>query len=757
MQWFGSPDQAVEPPDTQLAVGPYNLLEMVNSSGSIWSKNSSAQFRAPPQAEVDLNVFYGVDTTPYVITDPRVQYDAGTGRWFGSALAFVPTTFSSQVLLAVSDSFDPAGAWNLYAIGPITRSTLEDQPTLGVSTDKVVLSWNDFSSSTTFAGEETWVIQKSAVLAGQVPSEVQFGPDLQRASLVVAQQENPTATAFLAYNGSPAAPAAPYMGVVALTGTPAQGPVVWHEVDLTIVGTSLPPGAQQPGPMSPLIATNDDRFTSVAWQNDVLWVAGNDACRPAGDTVARACLRLIKVRTSGTVALQADADLALNGGYTYFPAVAMDSGGNMIVVFSQSSTAQFASLQASGDLAGDVANPPALLAETQVMAGQGVYNCNGCGAGANGDRWGDYSAAALEPCGSSAVWVAGEFMGDPSIATDWGTAAGRLTVPGTPPPPFQACLPEDHGGILAAGVAASTWGPKRLDAFVRGTDGVLYHRFVDDFQTWEWDPYLIRMRVTSDASSVSTGNGALDVFVRGSDGGLWRTGYRAATFIGVWQPLGGVLASGTSPSAVALSNGDIDVFVEGADRQLWDDRYSFATQSWTWAARGGVLATTPTAVSPGADVADAFVEGADGALWLWSSSPTPHWSGLGGRLAAAPAAVSSASGTVDALVKGTDSILYHWSSGIPATAGLPFWEAIGGRLGAAPGAASWGNNRLDVVVRGTDSALWHAWTTTGRAPWSWENDGIKIVGSPVAITYGTNRLDVFARGVDNHLWHLPFD
>ena len=72
---------AVEPPDTQLAVGPYNLLEMVNTSGSIWSKNGSAQFQAPPQAEVDLNVFYGVDTTPYVITDPRVQYDAGTGRW----------------------------------------------------------------------------------------------------------------------------------------------------------------------------------------------------------------------------------------------------------------------------------------------------------------------------------------------------------------------------------------------------------------------------------------------------------------------------------------------------------------------------------------------------------------------------------------------------------------------------------------------------------------------------------------------------
>ena len=41
----------------------------------------------------------------------------------------------------------------------------------------------------------------------------------------------------------------------------------------------------------------------------------------AGDTVARACLRLIKVRTSGTVALQADADLALNGGYACNPGI----------------------------------------------------------------------------------------------------------------------------------------------------------------------------------------------------------------------------------------------------------------------------------------------------------------------------------------------------------------------------------------------------------------------------------------------------
>jgi hypothetical protein len=34
---FGA-DQFVEPPDTQLAAGPTDLTEMVNSSASIWTK-----------------------------------------------------------------------------------------------------------------------------------------------------------------------------------------------------------------------------------------------------------------------------------------------------------------------------------------------------------------------------------------------------------------------------------------------------------------------------------------------------------------------------------------------------------------------------------------------------------------------------------------------------------------------------------------------------------------------------------------------
>jgi hypothetical protein len=549
--------------------------------------------------------------------------------------------------------------------------------------------------------------------------------------------------------------ASAYIGVVAINGTPAQRTTTWSEQDLAIVPTSMPPAAQQPpDPVTAAvypIATNDDRFTSVVWDRGVLWATGNDGCTLSGDTAERSCVKLVAVATATPAWLVRDLDAAVAGSYLYFPAVAVDSSGNMIVAFSQSSATQDPSVEATGELVSNRGTPAALFPESMVMAGQAVYHCSdSCANGANGDRWGDYSSAALEPCGSAAVWIADEYMADGGDQTDWGTAAGNLLVNGSQRPQFQPCAWEDHGGVLAAGVAASTWGPKRLDVFVRGTDGYLYHHFMDDFNPWQWDPYLPPLQVTSDASSVSIGGGSVDVFVRGTDGALWHTTYRAGTTSGFWESLGGALMSGTAPSAVSPGPGNIDVFVEGPDRQLWDDSYNSATQTWTWAKHGGILATTPSAVVPLGGVSAAFVEGSDATLWLWTSNG--GWTGYGGRLAARPAAVSSSIGTLDAFVEGVDHVLYHWSTAINGG-----WEAVGGQLASAPSAASWGNGRIDVLGQGTDSTLWHAWSQNGQGPWSWEGNKGSVIGSPAAVTYGPGTLHVFVRGADNHLWHLPFD
>ena len=307
---------------------------------------------------------------------------------------------------------------------------------------------------------------------------------------------------------------------------------------------------------------------------------------------------------------------------------------------------------------------------------------------------------------------------------------------------------ENAGGVLASGPAASTWGPPRLDAFVAGTDGVLYHRFYDG-TTWTWES-LPGEKPTSDPSVVSPANGQIYVFMRGHDNALYYRNFTIAAWSASWTRLGGVLAS--EPAAVSVGGGTIIIFVQGADNHLWYYTLGGATPGWSNA--GGVLAAAPAAVSVSAGQTDAFVMGSDRALWEWvSSAPaTMQWNDLAGQITGRPAAASRDGTNLDVFVQGTDARLWHWfTPGI----NMNNWELVGGRLGAAPAATSWGGGRLDVAVRGTDSHLWHAWSSGGA--WSWEGLGGLIVGPPAAVTWGTNRLDVFVRGTDNHLWHLPFN
>jgi hypothetical protein len=303
------------------------------------------------------------------------------------------------------------------------------------------------------------------------------------------------------------------------------------------------------------------------------------------------------------------------------------------------------------------------------------------------------------------------------------------------------------GGVLASGPAASTWGSGRLDAFVTGTDGIVYHRFFNG-TSWAWEA-LPGEASTSDASSVSTASGSIDVFIQGADNALWRRHFSAGAWVPNWERVGGVIIG--APAAVSIGTGKIDVFVQGADNHLWLAAFD-GVSTWTWSNPGGVLGAPPTAISTAPGSAEAFLRGADGALWRWVATGT--WTPLGGKLFGTPAA-SHRGGVSDVYVEGTDTALWHWTD----FSGASLWEPLGGRLAAPPAAASWGASRQDVLLQGTDSALWHAWSTTSAATggWVWEGLGGKITGSPAVVTWGANRLDAFVRGTDNRLWHLAFN
>jgi hypothetical protein len=429
------PDQFVTPPDNGLAVGPNHVVEMVNSSGTIWNKSGG-----DPIQLFDLNKFFLVPST-YSFSDPRVLYDQMSQRWFASGVAFVTPSFGSLIVIAVSKNSDPTGTWFQYSADNSSNVT-HDQPKFGVSDDKFVISWNDFLSAQFFQGASTWIFEKSQMVAGSSSvSGAAIGPDSTKAALVPAVQLSSGSPAYIAYNNSDCSTlgcnkGSPTFGLAWITGTPLGGNLAWNEADPALAATSQPPNADQPG-LAASIATNDDRFLTAVWENGVLWTGGNDACVPANDSVIRPCSRLIQVLTSGPTINQS-FDIASNGSDLYYPALSMDAGGSMYVVYNISSitTTPLNVGYVGVRITGQPASAPVqtVVSAQTIKAGETTYNMNPCFGTAGASRWGDYSGAAIDPQNPTDVWVASEYAangtttGPPSDAgCAWGTFAGRLT------------------------------------------------------------------------------------------------------------------------------------------------------------------------------------------------------------------------------------------------------------------------------------------------------------------------------------------
>ena len=123
----------------------------------------------------------------------------------------------------------------------------------------------------------------------------------------------------------------------------------------------------------------------------------------------------------------------------------------------------------------------------------------------------------------------------------------------------------------------------------------------------------------------SWGPNRLDVFVRGLDGALWHTGWTASGWF-AWQGLGGALGSG--PGAIVAAVNNVDVFARGTDGQLWSRQWN-GSQWVNWFPLGGGTLGDPDATATGGRV-DVVITGLDGALWHKTRTGTVWSGGAGG-------------------------------------------------------------------------------------------------------------------------------
>ncbi len=403
------------PPDTMGAIGPDHYIELINGRYAAFLKSNGAELESS-----SLNAFWNAaGAAPAGNSfDPRVLYDHDSGRWFAVSVdnAQGPNNF----LVAVSDTSDPTDGWTGFKIDADSdNAQWADFPTVGINADALCVSANMFGSSFRV---NILVLPKADLLL-PVPTvanatllesftSTQVGSALQ--PVIDFDGDDPLALPILSRYSSSSLRRMTMLGPMT---SPALsiGPLI----GTTSFGT--PPDADQPPMPFPKqdIDTGDSRFSgNVILRNGILWAVQTI------NSGGRAAVRFFKINAATDAMLHedviSDPQLAF-----YYPSIAVNELGDLVIGFSGSSSTQAVACYAAAGLTSGGATT--LFAPVRIQNGFNDYEIID-GSGRN--RWGDYSATTLDPVDSTRFWTAQEFV----IGEDeWATKITELILPHAAP------------------------------------------------------------------------------------------------------------------------------------------------------------------------------------------------------------------------------------------------------------------------------------------------------------------------------------
>ena len=415
------------PPDSQGAVGPSNVVTMLNSQVRIQNRLGTNL------STVTLSNWWSSLGNVTNVYDPRITYDPYGKRWIAAAGA-EPGTSAAGLLIAVSQTTDPSGSWYRHRIKVDTNNTLyADYPILGFCGNWIVVTVNLFSGNT-FASSRIYAFNRTNVYAGGTTHTV-IGLDRSTEGSFVAPAvtydpgvTNMYLLGFWATGGTNS-----FLRLYTITG-PAASP--------TFTATSLFPGGPRYAPMPAAghenfapqlnntnrIFNNDARIQNVVYRNGSVWCTHN-VFLPAGTNPTRTAVQWWQIRTNGTVLQLGQIDDSSGVNFYAFPSIAVNRFNDVLIGYSRFSANQYASANYSFRSGSD--SVTTLRTDTVLKAGEGIYFKT---FGQGGNRWGDLSATVIDPLNDADFWTIQEYAATPvgNGSTDgdgrWGTWWGKISV-----------------------------------------------------------------------------------------------------------------------------------------------------------------------------------------------------------------------------------------------------------------------------------------------------------------------------------------
>lgn len=435
-------NNTVIPPDVNGAAGPSHLMVTLNSQVRIQNRTGGII------STVSLNSFWS-GTGATGVFDPKILYDPYQNHWMFTAVSNSRSSASS-VLIGVSQTSDPTGAWNLYRIdADPANAGWADYPSFGFNKNWIVVQVNMFGVvGDAFLGSNVYAFNKANLYAGGAGLFTLFldgtGGFAQTPAIT---HDSALSTMYLLedWNGNSSG-----MGVLRLStitgavGSETYTPGVvfpsvadpWEDIG----STGFTDFAPQLGSAQKIMC-NDARMQNTVYRNGSLWSA-HTIFLPAGSGT-RCSAQWWKLSTAGAILDRGRIDDPSGNIFYAFPSIAVNKNNDALLGFSRFSAAQFA----SGNYAFRAASDPAATfrIDTVLKAGEASY-FKTFGGGRN--RWGDYSGTVMDPVNDVDFWTIQEYAATPSGSSRWGTWWGKVV----PPPSDCAADTTDPGVTCPANI-----------------------------------------------------------------------------------------------------------------------------------------------------------------------------------------------------------------------------------------------------------------------------------------------------------------
>ena len=426
---------AMKPPDTIGAASSNKIVQATNSAILLMDRDGGSRTIQRANAHFGVSVD---DEGNGILFDPKVRYDAASGRYFLVYLFRTTKPKKSFIYLSVSrgEPNSLTSGWCNYKIKGKIGGTWADYEGVGFSRNLFVLATNNFTFSDSFKTTMVWVADMQALVnnADACPKVKFSRVDMGAWGTVRPAQDLDASSPDMVYmvNSDCCGTSSTDVRLFrVLNSARTAGAVAAIVEGVALTGTTYgaPPTAPQKNSASEF-DTGDARVTQAVLRAGVVYATHATVCQ-VGPTPNESCVRTIEIAPASPLAastIVGQATLAAGRNrYVWWPGIMVNAAGDVVSVAQFGGNKRYLSTAYAVRAGSARARGGAGFSKYKILA-KGVRESL-CGAERN--RTGDYTMAAVAP--DDATFLVGGQFADKKGKVDsfdedcaWSTRIGVL-------------------------------------------------------------------------------------------------------------------------------------------------------------------------------------------------------------------------------------------------------------------------------------------------------------------------------------------